>query len=292
MAESDSNAWRLGLAKQLAAVYSAFTGVAALGVTGSVSRSRADAFSDIELLVMWHHAPSESERETLAQEAGGTSIRMFPHDSMGTGEWSEDFMVHGVKIDISHQTLHMLDQHVHDVIETFDTSLSKQHVLAAIQFALPLYGEEYFETARQRLAIYPDGLRITMVHEHCHFGPHQWVEMLAERGEIVALHDVFVRASQNLFSTLLAINRMYHRGFKWLSPTIDDMQVRPARMSTRLDSVFQSPPAAGVQELRTLIEETLALVEETMPEVDTSVEWARLRHTRTLWFSAPPTLFP
>lgn len=292
MAETDSNTWRLGLAKQLAAVYSASTGVAALGVTGSVSRSRADAFSDIELLVMWYHVPSESERESLAQEAGGTNIRMFPLDSLGTAEWSEDFMVHEVKIDVSHQTLRMLDQHVHDVIETFDTSLSKQHVLAAMQFALPLYGKEHFETTRQRLTFYPDGLRIAMVHEHCHFGPHQWVEMLAERREIVALHDLFVRASQNLFSTLLAVNRMYHPGFKWLSQTIDDMQVRPARMSARMDSVFQSPPAVGAQELRTLIEEMLALVEETMPEVDTSAEWARLRHTRTLWFSPPPKLSP
>ncbi len=292
MRSADGSAWRLRLAERLAPVYEAESGVLALGVTGSVSRGRADAFSDIELLVIWGNPPTDGQRSMFAREAGGTSVRLFPRDSLGTGEWSEDFMVHGVKIDVSHHTLHMLDQHVHDVVENFDTSLGKQTVLSAIQFALPLHGKEHFKTLRQRIAIYPDELRIAMVHEHCHFGPHQWVEMLAERGEIVALHDLFVRASQNLFSTLLGVNRMYHPGFKWLSQTINDMQVRPAGMPARIDSLFQSPPVAGVQELRTLIVETLALVGKTIPDVDTSAELARLQHTRTLWVSAPPELFP
>jgi hypothetical protein len=290
METADGNAWRLSLARQLSEVYAPSDGIAALGVTGSVSHGWADAFSDIELLVIWDNAPTESEREMFVQEAGGTSLRLFPRDSTGTGEWSEDYLVHDVKIDVSHYMLELLDRHVHDVVDRFDTSLNKQHVLAAIQFALPLYGEALFEAKRQQLASYPDGLRVAMVEEHCRFGPHQWVETLAARGEIVGLHDIFVRASQNLVSTLIAVNRIYHPGFKWLDHTIGDMRVRPLHMSARLQSLFRSPPVVRAQELRRLIEETLALVEETMPEIDTSAARTQLRQTRTVWFSPPPSL--
>jgi predicted nucleotidyltransferase len=101
--------WRLRLARQVVDIYREDAGIRAVGVTGSVARQRADRHSDVELLVVWEDAPSEMQREAVARRAGGREIRLYPHGGLGTDEWSEDYLVQGVKLDVTHLTGQGLD---------------------------------------------------------------------------------------------------------------------------------------------------------------------------------------
>ena len=291
MKATDQSEWRLPLARRVAGPYYQDPGVSAVGVTGSVARGWADRYSDIELLVLWSDAPSEWQRETVARRAGAGHLRLYPQDSLGTDEWSEDFLVHGVKFDVLHLTIQTLDQLIHDVVGCYDTSLAKQHVLSSLQYVIALAGADILGERRMAIARYPDGLAEAMVQEYLRFGPQSWVEMLADRGEIVGLHDIYVHASRTIVTLLLALNRVYHPGFKWLDRTIEDLSLQPSHLTPRLHELFQGEPREGVRELRKLIGETFSLVETTMPGIDTRPARERFEQTRSVWDSAPASLF-
>jgi hypothetical protein len=56
------------------------------------------------------------------------------------------------------------------------------------------------------------------------------------------------------------------------------MPIAPPDLARRLKGLLRAEPRAAVHELDTLIEETLALVEARMPQVD--VDGARQRYRR------------
>jgi hypothetical protein len=118
-----------------------------------------------------------------------------------------------------------------------------------------------------------------------------WVEILAGRGDVVALHDIYVRAARNIVTVLLALNRVYHPGFKWLDRTIEELSLQPPGLAVRLHRLFQAPPRQGARELKKLVEETFSLVEVAMPGIDTAPIQQRFRHRRAAWQSPPPHLF-
>jgi hypothetical protein len=83
-----------------------------------------------------------------------------------------------------------------------------------------------------------------MLEENLGFGRFAYAaEMLAARGDVLALYELFVETCRSLVGTLLAVNRIYlpAPGFlKSLDETIRLMAVKPAYLSARLKSRFDS----------------------------------------------------
>lgn len=93
------NQWRLKMARQIAPVYAANPKVVAVAVSGSVGRGWADRYSDIELDVYWHEPPADEDRQRVIRRLNGNIIGYWPLED---AEWSEDYYVQGVQLDLSH----------------------------------------------------------------------------------------------------------------------------------------------------------------------------------------------
>jgi len=287
---SEGSVWRRSLASSIAPAYAANRKVAAIVVAGSTSRGIADRYSDIELGVFWHEPPNAEERKAAFHAAGGTDWTPYSFDDLELGEWSEEFLVHGVKLDLIHHTVATTNRLMDDVLVRCDTAAPKQHLLFAIQHAIPLAGGELLDAWQVRLNHYPDELARAMVRGHLSFGPELWLEMLAERGEILPIYDVFCKMGYVLLAVLLGLNRRYHPGDKWVDQTVASLRYAPPQFVSRLNSAFHLDPITGVQVMNGLVEEVIVLVETHMPEIDTSQARERVEKRRLLWYGPPPTV--
>jgi hypothetical protein len=272
---------RLALAHKIAPAYVADPRVCAVAVTGSVSRGRADRYSDIELGVFWAAVPTDDERRAAVARAGGDLWHVFPYDEHAE-EWGEDYYVAGVKIDAGSATVGSVERRLSDVVDRHDAALSKQHLAAALQHAVSLHGAPLIERWQQRIASYPEELARAMVRQHLRFNPIWGPEMLAERGELLELHAYLASAGRKILAVLLGLNRIYHPGHKWVNYLIGEMTIAPPGLARRLRQMFLVEPSKGVELYRELTEELFGLVEQHLPDVDTAAAKAFFRHRRPL----------
>jgi len=91
---------------------------------------------------------------------------------------------------------------------------------------------------------------------------------------------------------LLAVNRVYYFGFKWLDVILEQCQVAPRDFLARFRDVSQQADLAAAIRLGELVEESYDLVEAKVPGVD--VNWLRsvFRWERPSWGHDGPPVHP
>jgi len=291
----------LGLARRVAAAYVEKTRVAAIIVGGSTSRGHADRFSDLEIGGFWHEPPTDEERlaaaTAVAESTGGEVHRIYAYDPAGEvwedniflGRAAADRPGTGLLVEIPHYTIAFMERVLGEVLEDYDTSDGKQNMLSVLSRAIPLHGEALVEAWRARAAEYPRELAVAMVRRHAQID-HFWrTEMFPERGNnLMMLYDMFVQVARRLLYVLLALNRRYYSGFKWVELIVGEMRIAPQQFAARLGWVFESEPAAGAAQLAQLVEETYTLIEREMPEIDVERLRRIFRYGREPW-EDPPT---
>ncbi|HVF98482.1 MAG TPA: hypothetical protein VND68_01480, partial [Chloroflexia bacterium] len=220
--------------------------------------------------------------------AGGNLWNLYPFEDENN-EWSEEFDIRGVKIDMSHRTLEGTETWFADVIERHDTDLTKHDMISVVRRSYPLYGEELIERWRARTDAYPDELARLMVSKYLDWIAAATREMAAARGELIPLYENISVSERHVLLVLLALNRIYlpHLAFKWTEQVAAELRIAPPSLALRLRNAFLLGPVEGVRELHSLIEDTIRLVEQHMPGVDTSKVWARHRFNRGVWDRAP-----
>lgn len=287
---NDASVWRLRLATLAAPAYATDAAVAAVAVGGSTARGCADRHSDVELAVWWHDAPTADQRREAAERMPEMGARrdFGYHDALDA--WSEDCTVFGVKLDVSHRTVTGLERLLTAVVDGDDGSTERQHVVAELLDAIPLHGDDLVDRWRRRVEPYPETLAIALVRSQLRFGPHAWLERLVERDEVLALAEIRLAAARAILGVLLALNRTYHPGHKWIARTMDAMAIRPPDLHNRFRLVLTGPPDAAVRELRGLIEETVGLVERHLPQVGTAGVRARIRARGAVWEGPPAAM--
>ena len=281
---NEASRWRLDLAQQIAPLYETSSGAQAVIVGGSVSRNCADRYSDIELGIFWTTPPTEKVREEIARRAGGRLYRSF---GLEQEAWSEEYYVHGVKLDVHHQAVSSMQRCLSDVIDGFETDERKQILISTLNYAVPLSGALLLNEWQAKLKPYPRGLAEAMVRQHLMLGPQVWLEILAERNSVIELYSLLCTIQRRLLSVLMGLNRVYHPGFKWLDRLFADLPLAPHDFGERLRQVFRLAPCESVRQIGRLIEETYQLVEQQMPSVETGPARARLKQTRPIWDHSP-----
>lgn len=289
--------WRFVLAQRLAPLYAANLHVAAVLVGGSTARGHADRFSDIELGVFWNEPPTDEERRTMIEQAGGDLHRLYPYDPAEV-VWADDFMLGravpdqpktGVLLEVSHYTTghinHLLDQ----VLSQYDPDEVKQNLIAGIVDGLPLAHSELIHHWQARARAYPEELAVAVVNRHAQID-HFWRwEMFLHRGEnLPMLYAAFNRIQQQLLQVLLGLNHEYYFGFKWLDAVIERLKVAPADLSQRLRQLYLVEPSMGAEQLAILVEETYDLIEQYLPGVDVERLRRIFRYRRPVWEEPPP----
>jgi len=264
--------------------------VAALAVGGSVARGWADRHSDIELVVWWRRAPTASARTGCAGGIPEVSERRDFGHRTDRDAWTEDFTVSGVKFDVTHRTIEGQDRVLAQVVDRFDTSVVRQQAVAEVESAIGIHGHEILERWRRRADPYPASLARAMVETHLRFGPNVWLDRLAERDEALPLAEISVTVATRVFGVLLGLNRRYHPGNKWMDRTLASLTVCPTDLRARIRAVLGGPARSRVVELQRLIEDTIALVERELPEIDTASVRARVQTPARVWNRPPPRL--
>ena len=115
--------------------------------------------------------------------------------------------------------------------------------------------------------------------------------MYAERGEnLPLLQALLAGVQQRILHTLLALNREYYFGFKWLNVVLERLRIAPEDFGARLRNVNRLDPAEAALELSHLVDETYDLIEQYAPGIPAD-EIARMRqffHYRRIPWDEPP----
>ncbi len=97
-------------------------------------------------------------------------------------------------------------------------------------------------------------------------------EQIAARDARLFEMQSLLDSAFNVLAMLSGLNRIYFTTFqfKGIRQHVAAFETAPSRLAERLESLFKLDRAAAAEELRQLVEETVSLVEERMPGVDTS----------------------
>ena len=207
-------------------------------------------------------------------------------DNRAEGELMEAYRVHGVECQIVHSTIIAWERDMAIVLEQHDVNTPLHKALSGTLEAIPLYGTELIETWKARIADYPPALAQAMVEQRLQFFP-LWnlQEQLATRDAVLWRYQILTDASYNLLAILAGLNRLYFTSFQFkrLHHFAAQMAIKPAGFAARLDRLFSTPPAEAALELKALVDETLDLVAQHMPQVEVENVKQRLSRSRPPW---------
>jgi hypothetical protein len=236
-------------------------------LAGSAARGDADHYSDIDLLLYVDQVPSRDVVAGVRQAVGGIGggPRVEPTETFST----EEFDLNGVRVELSFTTVSWMDARLDDLLERhIDFDSPSQKILSGLLEGLPLYGQELIGRWKARVERYPDPLRRKMVQRYWSFFPLWYGNAaIARRDAELWRLDVLMEAAFNLLGVLAGLNRLYFTRFQFKRTRafVTSMQIAPARLAERLESLFRLDPESAAAELGRLVRETAALVEQELP---------------------------
>jgi predicted nucleotidyltransferase len=265
----------LAVAKRLADEYRKDPGVVAVLVAGSAGTGEADDMSDLDLVVLWSHAPSDDARRAPIEAVDGEIEDIAPFEEE---EWAESFAVGDVHVGTSMFLADTLERYLDELLLRADPTDNAQILVAALQEAIVLHGEELVAAWRERAATYPEALARAVAAQSLQWqGGWGSAVAFAARRDLVPLGSVVDPAIRALLRLLLALNRRYlsHPRFKRWRILVRRLRIAPLHVEQRLDVVLGTDPRLAVLELQSLLEEAVSLAERELPGIDTSEarEW-------------------
>jgi hypothetical protein len=278
--------WRHQIAESLADAFAANPAVDAVFLGGSTARGEADRYSDIEIGVCWHRDPTKAERAQAINAAGGELHLQYEpegiywEDNLFAGHDGAGTRQSGQFVEISHIRTTEIERILGRLSTDPEADENVLNLLSGIADAVPLQGIERVESWRALARSYPHELARAVVRRHGQIEFFWRWEMLVARGNHSGpLHAHFWDVQQHVLQMLLAVNRRYPLGYKFLDSIFERCVLAPDRLSERFESVSTLPPERAAEELRALVHETYDLVERHVPGIDP----AQVQQWRT-WF--------
>jgi hypothetical protein len=272
------------LATRIAAAYVELCGARAILLTGSVAEGSCDFHSDIDTILYYNGLPSgEALAQACSRNQGEGRKSLGPGSPTGIGE---EYRVRGVSCQFVHCTIAGWEQDMAAVLERLEARSVTQKALSGLLAGFPLHGEPLIRRWQARAAEYPQALARAMVEAHLSFLPIWSVkEWVLARDASLWLRQVLVEAEQNLLGVLAGVNRRYYSTFqlKRMRHFVDTLSIAPHALYERLQSLLETNPATAIDQLEALVQETVALVEAHLPEVDTAPVRQTLGRRRPAW---------
>ena len=272
------SAWRLDVARHLAKQISAFPGVRAIVVGGSVARGYADAYSDLEMPVLWESLPSDDTRHAIVAALKAEFLYGYDGPSL-----EDQLLIRGFQVDLWHNTVANEEATIDGVLHGYSTDLGDSNFMDTIRACIPLYGEGIIRGWKERAQDYPDELALRAIRERLPAFQTSQLAVAAQRANPTEFYAGLSQLQQALFLVLLALNRAYFPTFKWMVRVLESMAVQPKDTAQRLRRAFIIPYSEAVAGTAQLLDETLALVEQHFLEIDTGGARRRLAYTRAAY---------
>jgi predicted nucleotidyltransferase len=297
---TNASQWRRQVARYVADAYAAEPGVAATFIGGSAARGHADRYSDVEVGVFWHEPPTEEQRQRVMARIEADGKTPFPFDS-AEQLWADDYFVgraadgaqqSGLLVEVAGHTVQYAERIFDAVLTGFDPDPLKQNLISGILQAIPTSGHQLMAQMAEQVRTYPDPLATAVVGRYGlidHFW--RWQMWLA-RDNRMMFNQQMCDVQQRLLHMLLAVNRVYYFGFKWLPSILAMLPKSPENLASRMAILNDVAPPVVAESLRELVEETYTLVEAHVPGTSVEQLTSIFRWSRPQWGDDPPTYSP
>jgi hypothetical protein len=273
MAGAGSSAsWRLEAAQAIANGWQGSPGLLGMVVGGSVGRGHADRWSDLELAVFWDSLPPEDVLVGLAKRAGGRDRRSWAYEP-GEYAMAEEFWLggpagQGLLVEVQHQSLADGAALLRDLLDNVNPEPYLLTYASAISRGELLFGAAELQPLRKRVAVYPPQLAVVAAARHGQIDNFWRWQMLAERGELLALRRHYAETAERLSHLLFAVNRRWWPGRKWLLWELANLPHLPAGTIDGLQEAAAAPAAQAAVILSDLVEEAYDLASQLLPDLD------------------------
>lgn len=271
-------------------VADAHAGIAATGITalvsGSTADDTADERSDVDMSIVFEHAPPNTELAAACRAAGGSDW------FWQTGALADDglvvaFHVDRIEVQIAYAERRAVERDLDTLLVQHrpDTPLHK--LAEGLLKAEPLAGTAQLAAWQARLAAFPPALGDAMVR-HFLTEPTPWkaITQLMHRDAALWCRELQVQAAYRLFGVLAGLNRCWFTvfQFKRMHRLAARFERTPHDLAARVEALLSAPPAAAFAELFALEGEVLALVSHHAPHIDL----AAVQNRRLSFRPVPP----
>jgi hypothetical protein len=260
------------IARRIVDALASATELRAAMLAGSVARGTSDEHSDIDLITYYDTPPGVDQFDPVMQSAGAEPIGFItPPGQRGFGA---RYKVEGIEVQTGPSTVAELESRLQR-IEAGDVDWINAKVASGLLEGVPMHGEELIRRWQARAA-YPESLRRREVEANLGWFPI-WVidDHLAARDAELFRRQMLLEGAFRVVAVLSAVNRLYFTTFQFKRARehSDQMAVKPNLLAERLDRVANASPSVAAQELRTLVEETKAIVRSEMGHVNVEAPW-------------------
>ena len=271
--QTDQSLWRADFAREYIQPYRDHPGAAMAVLGGSVAQGVADRWSDCDTVVYWDEIDADWLETPRALSALGSGTRFTWLESYPGNAWIEQYRFGSLKTDVAHVRLGWLDELIAGVLAGTDTDTTSLDVLRGVQESIVLFGADRYEPIRARVQVYPHELRLAMVRNHLKLTP-SWIYdgMGRDRGDLVVFYEYVLATMRSVVGALAGLNRVYlaPEKLKRVGVVVGRMELTPPDAAARLDALLDLPRERVKAELDDLVERTLGLVEEHLPQLDTT----------------------
>lgn len=270
--------WRIELADDIGKRICAVNGIQAIVAGGSAARGCADQNSDLDLYIFWDKMPEDNTRQEIAAELRADFF--FSHlESDG----ADRIMIQGFPVDLCHNTLACAEQMIQRVLKEYNPTLEYSAFMEMLRTCVCLYGKERIRNWKNKAALFPDDLAIRYIQNSIGRFTNPEMELMQARSNPSLGYTYLVEQQQNVFLTLLGLNRRYFPSFKWMYHALENMDIKPPEIEDRFRAMFKNGIEESTNEMIALIGETLSLVEYTYPQVDLASTKIRMALVRETW---------
>jgi hypothetical protein len=155
--------YRLSIARRNAAIYATQPNIRAIILVGSLPLGRANAYSDIDMLLLYDDKYDAAFLETACAHNGGQRRKLLNEQNDSVLEiyyvagWSGQFL---------HSPTSFYTQQIDQLTTEHSTEAMPHLVAEGLMHCLPLHGQDYMAQLQARLAAYPDELANKLVQQN------------------------------------------------------------------------------------------------------------------------------
>ena len=251
---------------------------------GSVSYGIVDNSSDIDIALYYDELPSDEQLHNAMLQNGATELN-WQLGTRADGGIIDSYFVHGVECQFAHTTLAAMDKDMDSILVDLDVDSPFQKALSGVMAGVTIMGDDLIQQYKLRAENYPDALRKAMIERFLNFQPLWAIEnRMASRDAELWRRQALVEGAYNLLGMLAGLNRLYYSSFQFkrVGAFIEQMKHRPENFESRITQMIRGEATAAIT-YRELVAETVSLVEEHLPDVDTTATHARLNRLVHYW---------
>ena len=246
------------------------------------------------MTVYYSRLPPENAILAVREQLGGGPITWKIGDH-ADGEFAIAFRVEGVECQIGHVTVERWEADIDRVLRGEELASPLHKAMSGTLISIPILGEDLLGKWKSKLCAYPDSLASAMVKHHLQFFPI-WglLPRLKTRNAELWMRQVMVESSFNILGILAGLNRQYFTSFQFKRTNlfIEAMKIAPHDLGKRLNALWETDLPAAAMALRSLVSDTVDLVEQHMPEIDTAAVRKALARSDVPWTTTSDTSRP